>query len=65
MIGLAIAAVVGSPLLFLAVGFLGVSQKRAEDGRAHITPTSPTVSTPKKMTPQPTQTAVQPTQAAA
>ena len=36
MFGLAIAAVFGSPIVILAVGFIGVSQKRAEDSRAHI-----------------------------
>ena len=36
MFGLAIAAVFGSPIVVLAIGFLGVSQKRAEDGRAHL-----------------------------
>lgn len=59
MIGLAIAAAVGSPIAFLAVGFLGVSRKRAEEGRAHIT--TP-ISTTRQSTNQPsTPDTTQPT----
>ena len=57
MIGLAIAAVVGSPILVLVVGFLGVSQKRAEDSRAHLSSTTPTPEKPVEQT----QTAAEPT----
>lgn len=41
MIGLAIVAVLGLPIAFLTIGFLGVSQKRADEGRAHIASSSP------------------------
>lgn len=61
MIGLAIAAVVGAPVAFLAVGFLGVSKTRAEEGRAHITPMpNATTSRAESPTAQPTQKPTQP-----
>lgn len=45
MIGFAIAAVLSSPIVFLTIGFLGVSKQRAEEGRAHITTPLLTMST--------------------
>ena len=44
MIGFTIAAVLSSPIVFLAIGFLGVSKQRAEEGRAHITTPSLAIS---------------------
>ncbi len=38
MFGIAIAAAVISPAAFLATGFYGVSRKRAEEGRAELSP---------------------------
>ncbi|MEO0706401.1 MAG: hypothetical protein AAF050_12155 [Cyanobacteria bacterium J06649_5] len=38
MVALAIASTLGLPIVVLAVGFLGVSRKRAEESREHLTP---------------------------
>ncbi len=63
MFALAIAAVIGSPVMILAIGFLGVSQKRAEDGRAHlVSPSSAAFSSlsANETLEQPTQKTAQP-----
>lgn len=41
MVGLAIAFILGFPVVFLAIGFHGVSRKRAEEGREHLEPPLP------------------------
>ncbi|PZO14274.1 MAG: hypothetical protein DCF25_15120 [Leptolyngbya foveolarum] len=62
MFALAISTIFGTPILVLAVGFLGVSQKRAEDGRAHLVSPSSAAALPtaKETVEQPTQKAAQP-----
>lgn len=63
MFGLAIAAVFGSPIVILAIGFLGVSQKRAEDGRAHLVSSSSAAASSfaaKETAAQPPQQTAQP-----
>lgn len=41
MVGLVIAFILGFPVVFLAIGFYGVSRKRAEEGREHLEPPLP------------------------
>ena len=63
MFALAIAAIIGSPIVVLAIGFFGVSRKRAEDGRAHIVPPSSAASplfAAKETVEQPVEKAAQP-----
>lgn len=62
MVALAIASTLGLPIVVLAVGFLGVSRKRAEESREHLMPlVSVSRDTNSETVQQPMLTAVNPT----